>query len=429
MRGSATTIVFDGYTPVTARVTATRPDTPAEQTDTGGRRLHQLDTTLLAKLLAGTGISAEGWTVWSEPDERTIGETSVENAALAAILAAGGAIPAGAFRDDTIISDTWTSCTDPPGYQGRSHRGAASRARLAATLRQPLVAAGHQTARVLPRNNDLEYFIPTTTTNLIHLLRGQADLHRHSPNGAGDAARPRIPQDILETPTSTIKQLTQGVERAYRARRPLLLVQDHETQRLDIRYRARRASQVTALLLPPLGPDAQQSVLETHDLAGLDAPGADGPRIERPTRAPHWFTLAYTLRSIKRRRPAQTLERPGELDLAAHGVLLLNITPGTRLDRSASETVIEDWNARDTDRYQIVAIKDRQQVSSTRRPIAQHPLTTLPYETAPWNERPGDHTTDAREKAARAARNRATIEAARERIDGHTPVRRQNEEI
>ena len=376
MKGSATTIVFDGYTPVKAKVTATRPDTAAERADAKRRRLHQVDTTLLAKLLAGTGITAEGWAVWSDPDERAAEERTIANAALAAILDAGGALPDGAFRNSTIITDCWSSCNETPGYRGRSRRGSAATARLAAALRQPLVAAGSRTTTVLPLNDEIEFFIPTTTADLIKVLTGQAELRRHrgvvDPNGAGDAATPRIPQNILELdsdvdhrppadgwprarvprgttppagagrPNPTARKAVPSPPReprapssrggapaaAARRRRP---ARHPGSRRAPGSRNRRRAARETAPAETPpaagAAADASRACSRRTTSPASRSPGHGGPRIERPTRAPHWFTLAHTLTSMQRRTPAQTPERPSELDLAAHGVLILDVTP------------------------------------------------------------------------------------------------------
>lgn len=98
-------------------------------------------------------------------------------------------------------------------------------------------------------------------------------------------------------------------------------------------------------ILPTLTEAEANAVARCRDLAGMNV---DVPKIERPFRAPHHTVTAVGL-------VGDRLGRPGELDLARHGVLFLDEVTEFRRD---TQQAIVSWMRANPGQVQLVAHVD-----------------------------------------------------------------------
>ena len=415
MRGQSRIVGFKNSSPVETVVTAIRDTSPGKTGNLETEDRKSGRENLLRRLLQGTGIPPDGWTVTSEPDILPVQCGYESNAALAAILRAGVATPLSGVREDTIFSGTWTA------KQPFRLRGGAVEAKYAS--RSNRIFVGVEDGRlngVLPRNGDLLYQNAAAIGELLDVMAGKRDLIQH--RAEQPEAEPEIDdltnlENILDTHDSLTSHLIPAIEIAYRERRPLRVLA-RDTNPLSITattYATKRLLGFSAMIMPALTADEEQAVLETYDLLGLNPPRNAAQRVIRPGRAPHPSVHEHALRPMRCKRLEDKPGRPGELDLAARGTLVTNISAENRMDGSASSVLVDDMSRRTTDRYLLIAVNDTTETPRDRNSDGRHPLTALPYVTATvpsWTRK----TVDRIERARLINHNRRLLADARRRL-------------
>jgi hypothetical protein len=439
MKAITRSVAINGRTPLEIFVTASRGITPTEPDDLGlDHRLARERS--FAEIFKDLDIPTDGWTISSTPQRETPTlPTETTTAALAAVLIASGAAAADRFPADAIMNGVWSTrpfhADHPMPF---SVRGAAIAAHWAAENNRLWVSASHGPGPALwPRTLPLKYSRVGCIEELTRLLNGQAEIHEHQPLALSheppslDTSEHRY---LLEDANGIFGHLLPMITAAVVERMPLLLMLP-DGAGPGAAYAAILVGRIATLLAPPLTAVEQQLVLETYDLTGMAPPGGlDGPTsltkpIPRPRRGPHWSTRADALASLDNYRTPRddNPSRPRELDLAAHGILSIEDSPGRRFDREAAETVADDFRNRTEGRYLLFATTTGTPSEVASRSERNYPLTTVFPIVEAWPEtRPRTSTGD---RADAYARNLELLKEAQEHVRGEWARRRPTDPV
>ena len=396
MKGTGKTVELDGRDAHEVTITACRGEA-----DTAGDDLpeyiRQRRDQVLARLLGNTGIPADDWTIRTEPhDANCVKGPEVPTAALAAILRADAGDSGPGAADDAVMLGVWRLSHGTRGdVEITGVQGDAIRLRWAAENGRTAAAPVWQSSGgAMPRNRTTRYHDIRTVQDLQAVLNGGRRPEVQGPvGGAQPPENGREHEHLLADRVGILRELIRPIEEAVMARRPLLIRTDPET-RGEPGVPGLAAGRIANLISPAMTPDEQQHVLETYDLAGMTPPGGmptvpcpnggtDRP-IPRPLRYPHSTTGRGTLQSIDRTSVAPRRSgrrRPGEVDLAAHGVIVIEVDEDMHLDRDAAEAVRDDIEHRTENPYTLLAVGD----DAWMKKSGGYPLRDIFEFTANWS--------------------------------------------
>ena len=427
MKGTAKSVAIDGRTAREVTITARRDETGRARDDLPEDLRRRRDG-VLSRVLRDTGIPADGWTVTTEPGEARIAAgAEVPTAALAAILRAHAGTGGAGAADEAVMLGAWRTADAGRGtVEIGGVRGDAIRLRWAAENGRP--AAGpvwEFRGGVLPRNRTTRYHDIRTVEDLrAALTDGRRPEVEEPADGAEPAEIGREHEHLLADREGILRGLIGPIEEAVTARRPLLIRTDAETGG-EPGVPGLAAARLANAICPGMTPDEQQHVLETYDLAGIAppagtpaTPGADGRGrrpIPRPLRYPHPTATAGVLGSMDRAIfPSgwNGCRRPGEVDLAGHGVLVVEVDEEMHLERDAADAVRDDIEHRTGHRYTLLAVGRVEWMKKT----GGYPLRDVFKLTADWTGQRG--TVEIVDPARHREAGLKLIEDARRRVTG-----------
>lgn len=423
MKGTAKTVELDGRSAREVTITAHRGESGRTRDDQP-EWLRQRRDHILSRLLRDTGIPADKWTIRTEArDPDAVRNSEALTAAVAAILRAhAGAGELGA-ADGTVMLGAWQLANAARGdVEITGVRGDAIRLRWAAENGRTVAAPVWQFAGGgLPRNRTTEYHDIRTVEDLQSALTGGRRPEVQEP--ASGTEPPAVEHEheheaLLADRGGILTELIEPIEEAAKTRRPLLIRTGAESA-----FPGTSAARLANLISPGMTPVEQQHVLETYDLAGMTPPGGmpatTGPAgrarrpIPRPLRYPHRTATAGAVKSMDRASfPSKGGHRwrPGEVDLAALGVLVIEGDEYMHLDRDAADAVRDDIEHRGEHGYTLLGVGDDGWMKKT----GNYPLRDVFELTADWTEERA--TIDIVDSARRREVRRKLIEDARRRV-------------
>ena len=291
---------------------------------------------VLAELLGGLDIPTEGWSITTTGGDTAIRiNNCLTTGALAAVLRAAGVAPTPKPENEPLMTGLWLTGELRDLTQATTRQGFATLARWAAeTDRTILTAADGPCEYMLPRNRRVQYWAAKTRAEFIDILTGMSPVQSHRPRKpnttSGEAEHVPHPRGGIwgAKDQSTLETVLELVEEAIADRRPLLITVD-PTLELDYPsitagYTGQTAADLLNAVRPEPNPDDQQEILEVHNACGLIPPPESYIRplghlipIQRPVRHP---TQGMSIEEVTGQP-----DLPGELDLAAHGTLVVDM--------------------------------------------------------------------------------------------------------